>query len=164
MEPSWRIMQGRVWQSLILTVALATYVVVSLLYRNVISDDTGPSKGCHRQFCWKKWQFLSIFLKKMSIFVNFFEKNVRFLAIFWHWNDNFAEGQLWTNQFLSCCCVVFRNQELEAVRRFYRRGQARIQSGPLGNFWWNNEVYLYLRRLQELQMVPRCPYIWFGWK
>ena len=28
------------------TVALATYVVFGLLYRNVISDDTGPNKGC----------------------------------------------------------------------------------------------------------------------
>ena len=34
--------------------------------------------------------------EKMKIFGNFFEKNVKFLAIFWHSNGNFPEGQTWT--------------------------------------------------------------------
>ena len=34
------------------------------------------------------------FVEKMTIFVNFFEKNVKFLAIFWQSNDNFPEGQI----------------------------------------------------------------------
>ena len=33
------------------------------------------------------------FREKMTIFVNFFEKNVKFLAILWQWNGNFSEGQ-----------------------------------------------------------------------
>ena len=40
---------------------------------------------------WKKLQ-LAILLKKMTIFVNL-KKNVKFLAIFWHSNGNFPEGQ-----------------------------------------------------------------------
>ena len=38
---------------------------------------------------------LAILLKKMTIFIKFFEKNVKFLAIFWHSNGNFPEGQHW---------------------------------------------------------------------
>ena len=40
------------------------------------------------------WMSLAILLKKMIIFVNFFEKNVKFLAIFWQSNGNFWEGQV----------------------------------------------------------------------
>ena len=36
-----------------------------------------------------------IFLKKMKIFANFFEKYVKFLAIFWQSNGNFPEGHVW---------------------------------------------------------------------
>ena len=32
----------------------------------------------------------------MTVFGNFFEKNVMFLAIFWHSNGNFLEGQVYT--------------------------------------------------------------------
>ena len=42
----------------------------------------------------KNCQKLDIFLKKMKIFVNSFEKNVKILAIFWHSNGNFPEGQV----------------------------------------------------------------------
>ena len=41
---------------------------------------------------------MAILLKKMKIFVNFFEKNVKFLAIFWQSNGNFPEGQVGTVQ------------------------------------------------------------------
>jgi len=36
----------------------------------------------------------------MKIFINFFEKNVKFLAIFWQSNGNLPEGQVYnkTNQ------------------------------------------------------------------
>jgi len=46
---------------------------------------------------------LTILLKKMAIFGylkkkgNFFRKNVKFLAFFWHSNGNFPEGQLGTD-------------------------------------------------------------------
>ena len=40
-------------------------------------------QNCQWQFCWKIWQFLSIF----------FEKNVKILAIFWQSNGNFPDGQ-----------------------------------------------------------------------
>ena len=43
-------------------------------------------QNCQWQFCWKK----------KTIFVNFFEKNVKFLAIFWQSNGNFPEGQVKT--------------------------------------------------------------------
>ena len=36
---------------------------------------------------------MAILLKKMTIFVNVFEKNVKFWAIFWHSIGNFPEGQ-----------------------------------------------------------------------
>ena len=36
--------------------------------------------------------------KKKKIFVNFFEKNVKFLAIFLHSNGNFPEGQIMTTE------------------------------------------------------------------
>ena len=36
-------------------------------------------QNCHWQFCWIKWQFLSIFLKKMSSFRQFFDSQ---MAIF----------------------------------------------------------------------------------
>ena len=37
---------------------------------------------------------MAILLKKMTIFVKFFEKNVKFLGIFRHSNGNFPEGPL----------------------------------------------------------------------
>jgi len=37
---------------------------------------------------------MAIFLKKMKILGNFFEKNVKFLEIFWQSNGNFPEGQI----------------------------------------------------------------------
>ena len=40
------------------------------------------------------------FVEKMTIFVNFFEKNVKFLAIFWQSNGNFPEGQNLTSLLL----------------------------------------------------------------
>ena len=35
-------------------------------------------------------------LKKITIFVNFYEKNIKFLAIFWQSNGKFLEGQILT--------------------------------------------------------------------
>ena len=40
------------------------------------------------------------FVEKMTIFVNFFEKNVKFLAIFWQSNGNFPKGQVKTKAYL----------------------------------------------------------------
>ena len=46
------------------------------------------------------------FVEKMTIFVNFFEKNVKFLAIFWQSNGNFPEGQLNTMVKIKMCFSV----------------------------------------------------------
>ena len=37
---------------------------------------------------------MAILLKKMTIFVNFFAKNVKFLEMFLQSNGNFPEGQV----------------------------------------------------------------------
>ena len=47
-------------------------------------------------FFFKTMQ-LAIVLKKMKIFGNFFEKIVKYLAIFWQSNSNFPEGQMISN-------------------------------------------------------------------
>ena len=54
-------------------------------------------KKCQWQFFWKKWKFLAIFLKKY----------VKFLAIFWHSNGNFPEGQVRVRELgrLSMCTL-----------------------------------------------------------
>ena len=46
-----------------------------------------PPENCHLTA-------MGNFVEKMTIFVNFFEKNVKFLAIFWQSNGNFQESQV----------------------------------------------------------------------
>jgi len=58
-------------------------------------------KNCQRlDILKKKLPKIFIFSKKlpmaMKIFGNFFEKNVKFLAIFWQSNGNFPKGQIHT--------------------------------------------------------------------
>jgi len=65
-------------------------------------------KIAKKLYIFFKWQFFgkndnfchffaigNFFGKKCKVFGNFLEKNVKFLAIFWHSNSNFREGQVW---------------------------------------------------------------------
>ena len=51
------------------------------------------SKNCQRLDIFSN-KLTKILLTKMTNFVNFFEKNVKFLAVFWQSNGNFPECQL----------------------------------------------------------------------
>ena len=59
-----------------------------------------PPENCHlnvKKLQKKQKNLTFFFLKKKTIFVNLFEKNVKFLAIFWQSNGNFPEGQVHTS-------------------------------------------------------------------
>ena len=61
---------------------------------------------------------MAILLKKMTIFVNFVEKNVKSLAIFWKSNGNFPEGQ--ESKF------VDKNDKLEPMLLWSHKVQLRL--------------------------------------
>ena len=66
----------------------------------------------------------------MKIFGTFFEKNVKFLAVFWHWNGKFPEGQLLS--------------PLPLHIRRYRRGVTVHSTFP---DWWRIRQILYIWEL-----------------
>ena len=63
------------------------------------------------------------FVEKMTIFVFFF-LNVKFLAIFWHSNGNFPEGQIHTTMTLTLykchCCFEFCLKNDNFVNLFFK--------------------------------------------
>ena len=61
-----------------------------------IWDLTLPKLAFDCQKIAKNLTYLKKNCQKLSFFGNFFEKYVKFLAIFWHSNGNFPEGQFWT--------------------------------------------------------------------
>ena len=61
---------------------------------------------------------MAILLKKMTIFGKFFEKNVKFLAMFWHSNGNFPEGQVF-------CMLHSQGQAL--MRHFFKLSGIRLK-------------------------------------
>ena len=47
---------------------------------------------------------------------NFFQKNVKFVAIFWHSNDNFPEGQMMIHHTMYQGCQIWHPSWVRAVR------------------------------------------------
>ena len=70
--------------------------------------DISMSKNCQKRHFKKKLPKIFIFFKKITIFFNFFEKNVKFLAIFWQSNGNFPEGQ--NSHTLKLICINVARQ------------------------------------------------------
>jgi len=79
---AWKSCQGFCWCFLLCMVILQN--VLFTLHVQIWPSGKLPFECQIWQFFGKKWQILTIFLKE----------NVKFLAIFWHSNGNFSEGQV----------------------------------------------------------------------
>ena len=88
------------------------HIQADILIRNINKNQ--PSSDPHRRhgcscrgsdpplFFEKNENFWQLFLKKCLVFGNFFEKDIKFLAIFWHSNGNFPEGQVVSKLINNC--------------------------------------------------------------
>ena len=96
------------------------------------------SKNCQKLDIFSKKLTMAILLKKMTIFVNFFEKNVKFLAIFGQSNGNFPEGQV-----ITCLCA-----------RTYNRHNAHNASVKCVRAWTVSELKMCpdLRALKRISV------------